>query len=145
GTARRCELDQRAQVAEVADTPVALRTHAIELHHEAPDASQLWFVAAACLKLEARRLAQRTERAPERFARRAVDVLLASPDVEIAFRNLAYALIHQLTLHGVPGALFDHSGFSAGALNCTGGSPQLAMRTSRPQETLKARSASMSN
>ena len=46
-------LDQRAQIAEVADPPVARRAHAVELHHEAPDPAaaleELGLVAAPCL------------------------------------------------------------------------------------------------
>ena len=92
GTARGGELDQRAQIAEVADAPVPLRAHAVELHHEAPHASalrqQLRLVAAPGLEPELRRLARAPERLLERLARRGVDRLLAPPDVEVALGNL---------------------------------------------------------
>src|SRR6267142_1700413 len=89
--ARGGELDQRAQVAEVADAPVALRAHAVELHHEAPHAPALreeaGLAAAARLELDLCRPALGSERLCELLARRGVDVLLVAPDVEIAFRN----------------------------------------------------------
>ena len=91
GAARGGELDQRAQIAEVADAPVALRAHAVELRHEAPHASalrqQLRLVAAPRLEPELRRLARAPERLLERLARRGVDRLLAPPDVEVALGN----------------------------------------------------------
>src|SRR5207245_9353732 len=92
GAARGRELDQRAQIAEVADAPVPLRAHAVELHHEAPHAAalreELRLVAAPGLEPELRRLARAPERLLERLARRGVDRLLAPPDVEVALRNL---------------------------------------------------------
>jgi len=94
GAARRGELDQRAQVAEVADAPVALRAHAVELHHEAPDAAalreELGLVAAPGLELDLRRLARRTQCPRERRARRGVDLLLAPPDVEVALSDFSH-------------------------------------------------------
>src|SRR5690349_12540304 len=86
--ARRRQLDELAQVAEVADAPVALRAHAVELHHEAPHPraalEQLGLVAAPLLELHLRGAARRTERPRQRLARRRVDPLLAPPDVAVA-------------------------------------------------------------
>src|SRR5256885_7024712 len=90
--ARRGELDQRAQIAEVADAPVALGAHAVELHHEAPHASalreQLRLMATAGLEPDLRRLARRSQRPRERLARGGVDALLVAPDVEVTLSHL---------------------------------------------------------
>src|SRR5438045_1182643 len=85
-SSRRGELDQRAQIAEVADAPVALGAHPVELQREAPDApalrQQLRLVAPAALELDLGGLALRSERLRQPLARLGVDALLAPPDVE---------------------------------------------------------------
>src|SRR5207249_11809005 len=68
--ARGGELEQRAQIAEVADAPVALGAHAVELHHEAPHAcalrEELRLVAAPGLEPALRRPARPPQRLPAR-------------------------------------------------------------------------------
>src|SRR5687768_14192234 len=88
------ELDQRAQVAEVAHAPVARRAHAVELHREAPHAAalreQLGLVAGAVLDGDLLRAAARAERLLERAARLRRDAALALPDVEVARRDFTH-------------------------------------------------------
>src|SRR3954453_20460292 len=81
--------DERAQVAEIADSPVARRAQSIQLHAEAPYAAaarkNLRLVAApdrrASAPSGATRLAQGSL---ERLPRVRVDRLLVAEDVEIA-------------------------------------------------------------
>ena len=91
-TARGAELDERAQVAEIADAPVSLRAQAVELHGEAPDAAalreELRLVATPRLELYLGRPALGAERARQRLARLGINALLVPPDVEIALGNL---------------------------------------------------------
>ena len=96
GAELRTELDERAQIAEVADAPVPGGAHAVELHHEAPDAPAalegLGLVAAPAgnreLLLRTLLFLVEAHRLRERAARLRVDLLFPSPDVEVARRDL---------------------------------------------------------
>src|SRR4051812_19648503 len=93
GRAEACgELDQTPQVAEIADAPVARRAHAIELHHEAPDAPACLqrgrFMAFAFRNLPVLGSSARPQGVKEPLARRRLDQALLAPDVEITLRNL---------------------------------------------------------
>src|SRR5580765_6353241 len=67
----RGQLDQVAQVAEIADAPVARRTQAIELHRETPQAPAFaehrGFVAATALDPEVPGFPVLSERLVKRF------------------------------------------------------------------------------
>ncbi len=145
------ELDQRAQVAEVADAPVARRAQAVELHHEAPHPAafreDLGLMAGAFRDGDLAGGAPRAERLLQRAARRLVDALLALPDVEVAGGNLAHqADSHQLAVQGSRTfASTPQKHFPAGSVStATACAPQLASSVSPPSQlTSKARSPSM--
>ena len=103
GAQARGELDQRAQVGEIADAPVALGAHAVELNHEPPDAAEaqerLGLKARAFLERDLLRRQRRTERRLQRAPGLGVELVLALPDVEVARRDLAQA-IHQVAVQG---------------------------------------------
>ena len=94
GAEARGKLDQRAQVAEVADSPVALGANGVELHHEAPDPAalrqELRLVAGAFLHDDLFLEATRAQRLLERAPGLGFELVFALPDVEIARRDLAH-------------------------------------------------------
>src|SRR6185369_9982153 len=95
GAEARRELDERAQIAEIADAPVALRAHPVKLDHEAPEAAALReplrLVARAFLHQDLFLGTARAERALQRAPGLGVEPVFALPDVEVARRNLAHA------------------------------------------------------
>ena len=119
--ARGAELDERAQVAEVADAPVSLRAQAVELDGEAPDAAalreELRLVAASRLELYLGRLALGAERALQRLARLGINALLVPPDVEIALRDFRIRSQDRNYSEGIA-AFTERGKRSRAALNC---------------------------
>src|SRR5258706_11184251 len=106
GAQARGSLDERAQIAEVADSPVARRAQAVELHREAPEPraelERLGRMAARPL-FQDDGLLRGFLRRPERFQQRAaglrVDLPRLAPDVDVAVGDLALPFSrHQLTL-----------------------------------------------
>ena len=145
----RRKLDQRPQVAEIPDAPVALRAHAVKLDHETPGAAafreKLGLMARALLDRHFLWRAPRPERLLERAARLRLQLVFALPDVEVARRDLAQP-IHQPALQGsrrrplpFPQSRRPPTGESA----AIAASAKFALRTSPSQATSKARSPSM--